>query len=226
MNVSAIIAAGGAGRRFGSQEPKQFMNLLGRPIISWSIEAFSKVPYVREMVIVVPASHRETTREILEELSLEIPVRVVIGGASRQESVWNGLSSVSGDMEWVAVHDAARPGVTPEQVEEVCLMAREIGAAILAVPAHDTVKLVDRDGLIVRTLDRSEIMLAQTPQVARRDDLAAAYRFAEKTRLRATDEASLLEAAGKPVGVVEGGANALKITTGADLRLLEIIKGS
>jgi len=221
MKVAGVIAAGGTGKRFGAEMPKQFHYLKGKPVLAWSIEAFEKVPYVEEVVIAAPEGWEDITKRILQGFSLRLHYQVVTGGVSRAQSVLNGLMALSNDMEWVAVHDAARPGILPQQIEEAILLAREIGAAIVAVQAADTVKIVDSSGLIVKTIPRKDVRLAQTPQVARIKDLIDAYEADKGSFLGATDEASVLERMGIPVGVVDGGVNNMKITRPEDIRFLE-----
>jgi len=148
---------------------------------------------------------------------------VVPGGTSRQESVKAGLDAVDPRLEWIAVHDAARPLVTPAQIEAVCFLARKIGSAILAVPVWDTVKVVDEKGLIIRSRDRNRLYMAQTPQVCRKEDLRSAYRLAKDKGISATDEAGLLEIAGISVGVAESSPRNFKITTQEDLNMAEAL---
>lgn len=223
MRVTAIIAAAGMGHRVDTERPKQFLNLKGRPLLAWSLAALGACPFVDELIVVAPPSEQGVTTGIVDEWAPPVRVKVVPGGARRQDSVRLGLAAVDTSKEWVAVHDAARPLVTPQEVEEVCLMAYEIGAAILASPIFDTVKKVDEDGFIVRTLDRDRLYLAQTPQVCRRADLEAAFNQAEALGKEVADEASLLEAMGQAVGVVSGSRRNLKVTTAEDLRLAEAL---
>jgi len=224
MKISAIIVAAGAGIRFGASIPKQFFALGGRPVLAWCLEAFDRSSIINELIVVAPPSDEGPAIEITEKWVHRVRVKVVPGGSTRQESVKSGLDAVDPGIEWVAVHDAARPLVTPTQIEAVCFMAREIGgAAILAVPIRDTVKVVDEDGLIIRSQDRSGLYLAQTPQVCRKEDLRSAYKLAEVKGIKATDEAGLLEVSGVAVGVVEGSPSNFKITTQEDLRMAEAL---
>jgi len=219
MRVSAIIAAAGIGVRFGAGQPKQLVPLGEKPILNWSLEALSRATMVRELVIVAPSVAMEATADLAAGFEGILPVRVVPGGPTRQDSVRIGLAAVDADLEWVAVHDAARPLVTVAEIESVCLMAQEIGAAILATPVVDTVKEADDSGLVVRTLDRTRLHLAQTPQVCRKKDLLAAYDLAATKGIRAGDEAGLLEALGIPVGIITGNRRNIKITLEDDLEL-------
>lgn len=223
MNVAAIIAGGGKGIRLGASIPKQFLLLGGRPIISWSIQAFMDTPTIKELVVVVPDTEFETVEKILKGMECTKPVKMAPGGGTRQESVKNGLDMVSEDMEWVAVHDAARPLITSELIEGVCLLAQDVGAAILASPSIDTVKEVDENRIVIKTLARSRIFLAQTPQVARREDIIRAYSILEEQAFEFTDEASLLEKISIPVGIYPGGRRNIKITEKEDLMIAEAI---
>ncbi len=222
MTVTAVIAAAGTGSRLGVETPKQFLDLLGRPIVAWSLEAFSRAREIAEIVLVAHPAYMELCQEVARDYSRGLPVKVVPGGHTRQESVHNGIEAASQDIGWVAVHDAARPFITPAQIDSTCLMAKEIGAAIAAAPIVDTVKEVEAN-LITRTLDRTHLVAAQTPQVCRKDDLARAYAQATSQGVSATDEAGLLELAGIMVGVnLVSGFN-FKVTTKADLALARAI---
>jgi len=225
MKVSTILVAAGSGLRFGTKTPKQFLDLGGRPVLLWSLAAFDRSPFVKEIIVVVPASEEKTATNIIKSHLCRTSLKVVLGGATRQDSVKSGLDAVDPNLEWVAVHDAARPLVTDMQIESVCLMAHGIGAAILALPVQDTVKEVDENGLIVRTRDRSRLYLAQTPQICRKQDLQSAYSLAGEgiLTIKATDEAGLLEVSGIAVGVVEGSPNNFKITTQEDLKMAEAL---
>ncbi len=218
MLVSGLIAAGGSGTRLGDSEPKQFLDLGGMPVIAWSVDVFSKASEIGEIVLVCPADYMEKAREIASKYCIGKSYTVVAGGTTRQESVRNGLQASSRDMNWVAVHDAARPFITAQEVDAVCLMARDLGAAITASRIVDTIKEI-HDQIITRTLDRSDLVAAYTPQVCRKDDLLSAYEIADKSGFHATDEASLLENAGINVAVYIGSSLNFKITTADDLQL-------
>jgi 2-C-methyl-D-erythritol 4-phosphate cytidylyltransferase len=223
MRISAIIAAAGIGRRFGGKTPKQFSLLDGRPILFWSMKALTGYDEIRELVVVAPAAEVDAVRSIVDGFLCEVPVKVIPGGPTRQQSVELGLTATDPDNEWIAVHDAARPLVTASQVEAVCLMAQEVGAAIMAIPVQDTVKEVDENGIILHTIDRTRLYLSQTPQVCRREDLLSAYRLADEKGIRATDEAGLLELLGLAVGVIEGSPTNIKITGMEDLALAQAV---
>ena len=211
MHVTAIIAAGGVGRRLGGGVPKQLLEIGGRSILRRTIEAFLAHPRVSEIIVALPVSMAESPPEWLRQ------VRVVRGGDTRQASVANAFDEVVPETEVVLVHDAARPFVTAGIISRAIDGAVEHGAAIPAVGVSDTVKRVaERGGVIVETLPREEIYLAQTPQAFRRAVLQDAIALG-RSGAAATDEASLAEQAGHRVHIVNGDAANLKITTTADL---------
>ena len=223
MKISAIIVAAGAGIRFGASIPKQFLALGGRPVLAWSLDTFDRSDIVNELIVVAPPSDESCAIEITEKWVHRVRIKVVPGGSTRQGSVKSGLDAVDPGLEWVAVHDAARPFVTLTQIEAVCFMSHKVGAAILAVPVQDTVKVVDEDGLIVRSQERRRLYLAQTPQVCRKEDLRSAYKLAEDKCIRATDEAGLLEVLGIAVGVVQSDPINFKVTTQEDFKMAEAL---
>lgn len=212
MRVAAIIVAGGRGERAGSPRPKQFVDLGGgRTMLDASLEAFLAVPAVTEVVVAVPAGFVDAVRPSAR-------VRVVEGGARRQDSMARAFAEVSHDADVVLVHDAARPYVTARVIMDTAEAAARYGAAIAAVPVRDTVKRITAGeaGAVVReTIPREEIVLAQTPQGFRRDVLARAIAAAADSDV--TDEAMLAERAGVAVHVVAGDVANLKITTPEDL---------
>ena len=224
MKVSAIIAAAGSGTRLGAKMPKQFLELGDKPMLAWSIEAFCSSYLITDITVVTHPGFMELAKDIAEGAACSKEIQVVEGGATRQESVFRGITAFEENgASWVAVHDAARPFITPEHIENICLLAAEAGAAIPGIPVPDTVKKVDGDGFIIDTLDRSELVLAQTPQVCRRKDIMAAYQRAEKMNLTFTDESSLLESAGFHVAVAKGTMHNFKVTTESDLRVARML---
>lgn len=212
MTVTAIIAAAGFGRRLGAGVPKQLLELDGRSILERSVGAFLSHPRVRDVVVALPAA---LAAEPPGWLAGAPRLRVVAGGERRQDSVANAFDAVSDDADIVLVHDAARPFVTADVISRSIDAAARHGAAIAAMPASDTVKRVDGT-MIVGTLPRESIYLAQTPQAFRREVLRAAVALG-RSGVSATDEAALAERAGHPVHVIEGDAGNVKITTAGDL---------
>jgi 2-C-methyl-D-erythritol 4-phosphate cytidylyltransferase/2-C-methyl-D-erythritol 2,4-cyclodiphosphate synthase len=218
MRVTAIIAAGGAGRRMGSRQPKQLLDLGGRTILSRSVLAFDTHPAISDLVVVVPKELEPSKAQSYIGPTTR-PLTIVAGGTRRQDSVANAFASVDPSAEIVLIHDAARPFVSAEVIDRTIEAAAAHGAAIAAVEASDTVKRVERHphgALIVETIARSEIFLAQTPQGFRREVLAAAVALG-RSGVEATDEAALAERAGHPVHVVAGESGNVKITTEEDL---------
>jgi 2-C-methyl-D-erythritol 4-phosphate cytidylyltransferase/2-C-methyl-D-erythritol 2,4-cyclodiphosphate synthase len=213
--VSAIIAAGGRGARFGGAQPKQLSLLAGRPILQHSVEAFLASPRVNEIILALPEDLAAQPPDYLR--STRKPLQIVSGGARRQDSVARGFARVSPDSDLVVIHDAARPLVSAAVIERTISAAAEGGAAIAAMRAHDTVKRAGADGVITATLPRDEIFLAQTPQAFRVQVLRDALAIADD----ATDEAALAERAGHRVRVVEGDPRNLKVTTPDDLAIAE-----
>jgi 2-C-methyl-D-erythritol 4-phosphate cytidylyltransferase / 2-C-methyl-D-erythritol 2,4-cyclodiphosphate synthase len=217
MHVTAIIAAAGSGRRLGGSVPKQFLLLGGVPVLGRTVEAFHAAPRVTDVIVV-------TREEAVAQVTALVdsgakPTRVIPGGATRQASVACGVAALAEAAEYVLVHDAARPFVTPEVIERALDAAIEAGAAIVALPATDTVKRVEVDrgaAHIVETIPREQIYLAQTPQAFRRDVLEAAVALG-RAGLEGTDEAALAERGGHRVRIVEGDPANVKITTAADL---------
>ena len=222
--VTAIIAAGGRGARMGGGLPKQFLWLGGVTILQRSVAAFDRCGQVDEIVLVVPPELATDTS--LASTPEGTPLRVVPGGARRQDSVARGFDASSSSSEIIVVHDAARPLCPPELIIRTIEAASRHGAAIVALGAHDTVKeRAAGDGRFVgRTLARQSIALAQTPQAFRREVLAEAIRLGRRG-VEATDEAVLVERAGHRVALVEGDPRNIKITSERDLSIARRLLG-
>jgi 2-C-methyl-D-erythritol 4-phosphate cytidylyltransferase/2-C-methyl-D-erythritol 2,4-cyclodiphosphate synthase len=218
MHVAVIIAAGGRGVRFGHARPKQWLEVGGQTILARSVAAFDRHYQVQELIIVLPPGTLDSAEFVKPQAGK--PVRFVEGGARRQDSVANGFAAVSAETDVVLVHDAARPLVSPDVISRTIAAAAQSGAAIAAIPVHDTVKETTRQDhrtVITRTLPRDSLYLAQTPQGFRRDVLAAAVALGAAGN-DATDEATLAERAGYAVEIVAGDPDNLKITTESDLK--------
>jgi len=223
--ITAILPAAGMGTRMGGETPKQFLELDGAPILLHTLRRLASCEIITEIIV---ATRVEELRRIEERCRLEKfrqPVRVVKGGASRQDSVTAALELIGDDVELVAVHDAVRPFVTCEQVARVIEEARKRGAAILGIPAMDTVKEVKRSSLpqdvalITGTIPRERVVLAQTPQVFRSKLLKEAFAKAAADGVNVSDEAGLVERLGYDVHVVHGTERNIKITKPADMEL-------
>jgi 2-C-methyl-D-erythritol 4-phosphate cytidylyltransferase/2-C-methyl-D-erythritol 2,4-cyclodiphosphate synthase len=219
MHVTAIIAAAGEGRRLGAALPKQLLDIGGRTILERSVAAFADHDRVDEVIVVLPAALAAAPPEWLAASRPAPRLRIVAGGERRQDSVANAFDRVAAHADVVLVHDAARPFVSTELISRAIDAAVEHGAAIVALPARDTVKRVEASGghpVITGTIPRDTVYLAQTPQAFRRDVLRAAVALG-RSGVDATDEAMLAEQAGHRVHVVEGDPANVKITTSGDL---------
>ena len=216
MSVYAIVLAAGAGKRMGTETPKQFLDLGGRPVLAWTLLAFEQAGCIDRVVLVVGQDEVDDCRDQFGSDAFSKVMDVVVGGAERQGSVACGLAVVGEDVEVVAVHDGARAFVIPEDIAAVVAAAAERGAAVLGTPVTDTVKRVDGD-LVVETLDRSTLRVVQTPQAFRVDVMRRAHQAAAETGFLGTDDAALVERLGEPVVIVPGRADNVKITSPDDL---------
>jgi 2-C-methyl-D-erythritol 4-phosphate cytidylyltransferase len=214
------------GTRMGGETPKQFLELDGSPILLHTLRRLASVDAITEIILATRADEIQRMEERCRQEKFRQPIRVVKGGATRQESVAAALAHVSDDdTELVAVHDAVRPFVTREQVSRVIEEARKCGAAILGIPAMDTVKEVKRASLpedvalITGTIPRERVVLAQTPQVFRTKLLKEAFARAVADEVNASDEAGLVERLGHDVHVVHGSERNIKITKPSDMEL-------
>lgn len=223
--IAAILPAAGLGTRMGAEVPKQFLELDGLPIVLLTLRRLAECSGISEIFIATRGEETESLEKRLSKEKLRIAVHVVKGGETRQQSVANALAKISGDVELVLVHDAVRPLVTCEQVTRVIAEARARGAAILGVPAIDTIKEVRRSSLpqdvalISATIPREKIVLAQTPQGFQTKLLKEAFARAEQDGVTASDEAALVERLGHDVYVVQGSERNIKITKPADMEL-------
>jgi 2-C-methyl-D-erythritol 4-phosphate cytidylyltransferase/2-C-methyl-D-erythritol 2,4-cyclodiphosphate synthase len=221
MFVSAIIAAGGRGTRLGTAMPKQLLPVGDRSMLQRCFDTIEAHTAINEVIVALPGELAATPPPFLK--STRKPVRIVDGGARRQDSVANAFARVSGRADLIVIHDAARPFATPDLFSRVIDAAAESGAAIAALRASDTVKEASdtaKGSFVGRTIARNSIYLAQTPQAFRRTVLADAIARGSVAPV-ATDEASLAEQAGHAVRLVEGESSNIKITTEEDLRVAE-----
>ncbi len=220
--AAAIIPAAGLGTRMGAARPKQFCQIAGTPLLVHTLRAFISLPEIKEVVVAVPPGYGpETEKLLLRYLSPGQAARLILtaGGATRQESVRAGLDVLTPEIDLVLVHDGARPLVSGEIIRRCLRGAVESGAAIAAIPVKDTLKQVAADGEILKSVDRTGLWQAQTPQAVRTDLLKQAFARAEQDGFVGTDEASLLEHAGIAVTVVAGGEENFKITRPGDLKM-------
>lgn len=220
--VAAVVVAGGIGKRMNADLPKQFMKLKGKPVVQWSLECFAATPEVTELVLVLPQDWIEDGAALLRDFKPVKKFKIVAGGSLRQDSVRAGLDAITAAEGWVAVHDAARPGINPALVSNALNLAFSAGNAVCAMPSHDTlVRVVD--GEIVGQLDRNEVYRIQTPQIFKLSVLRQAMANAAERGLTGTDEASLVRELGCRINLAEGSEMNVKITTPDDLDVLEAI---
>lgn len=223
MNL-AIVAAAGEGSRFGLAAGKQFVDLSGRPLLAYSIEALQQSEEVNGIVIVTNRERVDFCRDrIVKRFAFNKVVDVIAGGDYRQESVYLGLISLPPAVKKVIIHDGARPLIETKKIDEVIAACPNGGGAILAIPVTDTVKLAGENNEIVETIDRDRLWLAQTPQVFDYAALIEAHEKAKKDGFVGTDDASLMERLGHKIKIVSGGDDNLKITTPRDLVAAEVI---
>jgi len=223
--IAAIVPAAGLGTRMGAGMPKQFLELDGMPLVIYTLRRLAACAAITDFFISTRADDIVALQDKVGKSGLGRPARVVHGGDTRQQSVANALAQVEPTTEIVLVHDAVRPFVTPEQIERVIAEARSRGAAILGIPAIDTVKEVKRASLpedvalINATIPRERIVLAQTPQAFSYAILRDAFKKAQQDDVTASDEAALVERLGRDVFVVLGSERNFKITRPADMDL-------
>jgi len=224
-NLRVVIAAAGTGSRMKSKINKQYMLLNSRPVLSYSLDVFEKYEAVDEIVIVAhPRDTEYCEKEIVKKFGYRKVKKVIPGGEQRQDSVWAGLLQLNRDTtDYVAVHDGARPLLTLALLDDLIKEAEEWGAAIPGVYVKDTLKMVDRDGFVGNTLDRSSTVFIQTPQVFRFKEIYQAYEMALEEGFKSTDDAALFEKYIGRVKVVPGNYNNLKITTPEDLIIVEAL---
>ena len=225
LSAAVIIAAAGSSSRMGTGVDKQFVILAGKPVLWHTINVFKQLPQIHQILVTVSPGNAERVAALLQQTLADIPWQIVPGGAERQDSVRNALQLVSPSVELVLVHDGARPFVEPECVLKSMQAAAETGAAVVAVPVKDTIKLADAAGGVKQTLDRSSLWQVQTPQTFRRELLLKAHEQAAAAGVVATDDAALVEWAGGSVSLVRGSYFNFKVTTPEDLVLAEAVAG-
>jgi 2-C-methyl-D-erythritol 4-phosphate cytidylyltransferase len=220
MQVAAVVPAAGCGTRFGGAVPKQYLCLAGLPLLAWTLRAVRESNVVSTLTVVVaPGEEARCRAEVL--VPCGIRADVIPGGADRQASVFAGLSGLPDDPDLVLVHDGARPLITPDLIRAAVETAARDGAAVVAVPVSDTIKVAGDDRTVLETPARGRLWAAQTPQVFRADWLRAAHRKALADGFRGTDDSVLVERLGYPVRLVPGTPSNLKVTTPTDLAQAE-----
>jgi 2-C-methyl-D-erythritol 4-phosphate cytidylyltransferase/2-C-methyl-D-erythritol 2,4-cyclodiphosphate synthase len=223
MRACALIPAAGRGERFGSPINKVFAKIAGRPVLAHTISVFESCEAVGEIIIVAGKDEIEAVGRLVDRFGLGKVTHITAGGKERQDSVRRGLRKVTSEI--VAIHDAARPMVTCEIVEQSINKAGESGACVTAVPVIDTIKSATPEHVVSDTIDRSNLYSIQTPQTFRTDLIRRAYEKARTGGFHATDDAALVERLGERVVIVQGSYDNIKITTPSDMELASIKLG-
>jgi 2-C-methyl-D-erythritol 4-phosphate cytidylyltransferase len=221
--TSAIIVAAGKGTRMGPNVDKLFLEVAGQPVVAHTLRRFDAAPGIDELVVVVRDGMQAAFEELARGLRLAKPWRLAVGGAERQDSVWNGLAAVAPGTEWVAIQDAARPCTSPELIAETLQAARESGAAVAAQPVTDTIKESSDGKIVERTLDRSRLWAVQTPQAFRLEIIRRALAEVRRRGRIVTDDTAACEAIGQPVRLVVSALPNPKVTRPEDLAFVEAL---
>ncbi|HEY5345998.1 MAG TPA: 2-C-methyl-D-erythritol 4-phosphate cytidylyltransferase [Verrucomicrobiae bacterium] len=219
--TSAIIVAAGKGTRMGAKVDKLWLEVADRPVIAHTWKQFNDADCVDEIIIVVRDGMQSHFTELAEKFNFQKPFRLVVGGAERQDSVWNGLAAVLPKTEIVAIQDAARPCTSAALIAATISAARETGAAVAAQPVTDTIKETNDGKIISRTVDRSKLWSVQTPQTFRVEVIRRAISVAREKNLIFTDDTAACELIGQPVQLVKAITPNPKVTVPADLPFIE-----
>lgn len=223
MTTIALIVAGGSGERFGGDIPKQYQLLAGRPVMSWTIGRFEAAETIDQIVLVVGEDYLlHVNNTVVDPYDFLKVVKIVPGGPSRSESVARGLAALPSSTSYVAIHDAVRPLVKPKDIDAVVREAQRHRAAILGRPVSETVKRA-REGMILATVDRTNLFIAETPQAFQYDLISEAHRKGAASGKNTTDDAALVEALGFMVRLVPSTGPNPKLTTGADADFIKMM---
>ncbi len=220
---SAILVAAGKGTRMGAGVDKLFLEVAGRPVMAHTWQRFDDAKCIGEIILVVRQEMQETVSQLTEKYHFQKPFHIVVGGAERQDSVWNGLQALSPASEIVAIQDAARPCTDGELIAATVKAAEESGAAVAAQPVTDTLKESADGRFIQRTLDRSRLWSVQTPQTFRVEVIRRALTEVRRRGLIFTDDTAACELIGQPVRLVSSVAPNPKVTVAGDLPLVETL---
>ncbi|MGD8192801.1 2-C-methyl-D-erythritol 4-phosphate cytidylyltransferase [Brevibacillus ginsengisoli] len=217
MSIGAVIVAAGSGKRMGANGNKLWLSLAGKSILAHTVERFATHPLIKETILVVSELDYQEVLNWLTTVPYQDRIKVTIGGAERQDSVRSGLHKLSDSIEYVLVHDGARPFITDEQIQAIITQVRFDQATVMAVPVKDTIKVVNQAGIVQSTPERQSLYSVQTPQAFRLSLLKEAHQKANETNQLGTDDAMLVEWLGQPVSVIMGSYENIKITTPDDL---------
>lgn len=221
--ATLVIPAAGSGSRLNRGIPKPYIRIAGRSILEHTVDRFTGLDILNQIVVATSPDYMSEAQKLLEEMvPADISFTVIAGGQERQHSIFNALKQAANN-ELVIIHDAVRPFVKTPHIKKCCEVALETGAAVLGVPAKDTIKQLDNDQLIQSTPARKFLWQAQTPQVFRKEVIHKAYKKAFEDHFIGTDDASLVERLELPVKMVEGDRSNFKITYPLDLELAELL---
>ncbi len=221
MTYQVILPAAGQGKRMGAGKNKLLLELQGIPVFIHTLRVFEEDEACEGMILAIHPQDQTEFTSLLKKYDIKKVIDLVPGGDERQYSIFNALKTVKSDAI-ILVHDAARPFIRKEYIQRLVEKAEETGAAIIGVPAKDTMKLV-QDGAVVKTVERSSLWAVQTPQAFRVSLLRNAYEQAERDQYLGTDDASLVERINHSVAMVEGEYDNIKLTTPEDLFFAEAI---
>ncbi|OGI23514.1 MAG: 2-C-methyl-D-erythritol 4-phosphate cytidylyltransferase [Candidatus Melainabacteria bacterium RIFOXYA12_FULL_32_12] len=219
MKISAIIPAAGSGTRFGSNKNKLLENINGMPVIIHTLQTISSIDAINEIIICTSDNIIDEIKNLVSKYNISKVKQVILGGVTRQESVFKGLKTLN-NPDIVIIHDGARPLITRDIIENSIKTATEKGAAIVAVPTKDTIKRVNKENRIIETLNREELWNIQTPQVFNYKDILEAHIKFQGQNF--TDDSALIEALGMPSYTVMGSYKNIKITTQEDIKIAEV----
>jgi 2-C-methyl-D-erythritol 4-phosphate cytidylyltransferase len=218
---SVIIPAAGNSTRMGGNISKQFLKLLGREVIFYTIETFEKCSLINEIILVIKKDDIDNYELLISKYKFN-KIKLVIGGNNRKESVYNGLQNISKNSKKILIHDGARPFINEEYIIEMIDFLDIEDAVVLAVKTKDTIKTINK-GYINQTLDRSKLISVQTPQAFKKDVILKAYEYGIKNNSEVTDDSQLAEKIGIKVKILYGDYKNIKITTTEDIKFGEII---
>ena len=219
MRVYALVPNAGFGARMKTSLPKQYLVLDGKPVLIHTLNILDKTQCIEKIILISDKKYIEKSRLLIQKHNIKKVSKIVCGGKTRQESVYNGLMSIRNAPDIILIHDAARPFVTSELIRKSIEAANKYGAAVVGLPLFDTIKRV-KDNCIEKTVDRNNLWRVQTPQVFRYDLIKTAYQRANKNNFSGTDDASLVEQLNHPVRIVPGSETNIKITDQKQFKLL------
>lgn len=225
IKATAIIVAGGVGSRMGSEIPKQFIEVLGKPIISYTINAVSLCSDIDSIIIVTLPEYIVYCKDVVDEFGFGKVKKIVCGGATRTESVYNGLKELDDDCEIVVIHDGVRPLIDAQTISKSISAAMDFGASAVGVKMKDTIKIADASAFIEATADREKLWQIQTPQTFKRELICSLHEEASQKDVSVTDDCSLAELAGHKIKIIEGKYENIKITSPQDIYILKGLLG-